>query len=92
MFYAFPVCSVVVMDCHLCFFGDKGRSYGQLWLKAVGETLDDLPTRAYLLEVGQECCYRELADQQPVSKQCLEPIVQQLYVYMTVLCTRRNRI
>ena len=46
----------------------------------MGETLDDLPTRAYLLEVGQECCYRELADQQLVSKQCLEPIVQQLYI------------
>ena len=53
----------------------------QLWLKAVGETLDDLPTRAYLLEVGQECCCRELADQQRVSKQCIEPVVQQLDIY-----------
>ena len=44
--------------------------------------LDDLPTWAYLLEVGLECCYRELADQQLVSKQRLEPIVQQLYIYI----------
>ena len=43
--------------------------------------LDGLHTRAYLLEVGLECCYRELAGQQLVSKQCLEPIVQQLYIY-----------
>ena len=26
LFYAFPVCSIVVMDCPLCFFGDKGFS------------------------------------------------------------------
>ena len=26
LFDAFPVCSVVVMDCPLCFFGDIGFS------------------------------------------------------------------
>ena len=26
LFDAFPVCPVIVMDCPLCFFGDKGFS------------------------------------------------------------------